>query len=372
MAHVGIYIGDSDAPLQNIRASLTPWTRYLADAGHQVDLVGAGVPFESADERCTQVRMPEQISRTMIGKLYDAYQTCLNYCQSRCPDCLIQFWKYPLHAPAVTIAGKRTNTPTLIRLNGDVFQQHRAIENSTKQALIYLFNRLGTVPPRIASHAIAFGPYGSAQLQQHGANAKHISILPPAADFDKRFSPPTNVEQRETKRKLGLSTDRTVVLYVGRVETSKGMDYLHTVVSSVELQKQYQFVLVGSGPGERGQPIHPITAAFNKETLLPVGPVPHERIHEYYRAADIYVHPSPYEGFPLVILESFACGLPILARPAGDIAIAVPTENLVEDPIDMVRILRDQAWITGCSNPSLFNPEYQQEILVESVDAAIK
>lgn len=371
MAHIGIYIGASDAPLQNIRASLTPWTRYLADAGHQVDLVGAGAPFESADKRCSQVPMPEQAYSTIVGKLRATYQTCLNYCQSRQPDCFIQFWRYPLHAPAVAVAGKRTHTPTLIRLNGDVFQQHQVIENSAKRAFVYLFNRLGTIPPRLTSHAIALGPYGSSQLQQYGADTEQISILPPAADFDDRFSPLLAAEQRKCKQKLGLSTDRTVALYVGRVEASKGMKYLRTVVSSIGLQKQYQFVLVGSGPGERGQPTHPITAAFNDETLLATGPVPHERIHEYYRAADIYLHPSPFEGFPLVILEAFACGLPIIARPAGDISIAIPDKNLVEKPTDMIRILREQSWINGQTNTALFSPEYQRKTLLDAVSTVI-
>jgi len=47
-----------------------------------------------------------------------------------------------------------------------------------------------------------------------------------------------------------------------------------------------------------------------------VGP---ERLRELYRESDVFVFPSFFEGFGLVILEAMACGLPAIAtdRSAG-------------------------------------------------------
>lgn len=42
-----------------------------------------------------------------------------------------------------------------------------------------------------------------------------------------------------------------------------------------------------------------------------------ERLREYYRHADIFVFPSHFEGFGLVLLEAMACGLPAVASDAS-------------------------------------------------------
>lgn len=46
------------------------------------------------------------------------------------------------------------------------------------------------------------------------------------------------------------------------------------------------------------------------------GPVPAEKLRERYQAADVFVFPSFFEGFGLVILEAVACGLPVIASDA--------------------------------------------------------
>jgi glycosyltransferase involved in cell wall biosynthesis len=44
-----------------------------------------------------------------------------------------------------------------------------------------------------------------------------------------------------------------------------------------------------------------------------VGPVGPETLRELYRESDVFVFPSFFEGFGLVILEAMACGLPVIA-----------------------------------------------------------
>lgn len=45
-----------------------------------------------------------------------------------------------------------------------------------------------------------------------------------------------------------------------------------------------------------------------------VGQLPRERVHFYYRAADLYLHPSHQEHAPVAVLEAAAAGLPLVLR----------------------------------------------------------
>ena len=77
---------------------------------------------------------------------------------------------------------------------------------------------------------------------------------------------------------------------------------------------------------------------------------PHGEIPKFLAAADVFVLPSLSEGFPLVILEALASGVPVVATPVGGIpdvltsgsnALLVEPGNVDELAEAITRILSD-------------------------------
>lgn len=142
-------------------------------------------------------------------------------------------------------------------------------------------------------------------------------LIPNGVDL-KTFTPLTQPERDRIRGELGLH-DRPVVLFVGRFVERKGLRLLHEVAKRMP---SIDWVFAGRGP------VDPTTWA------LPNVRVEHDRsgptLAELYGAADLLVLPSVGEGFPLVVGEALAMGLPVLVDPstiAGYQAVAAVAEG---------------------------------------------
>jgi len=97
------------------------------------------------------------------------------------------------------------------------------------------------------------------------------------------------------------------MLFVGRYVEKKGLRVLRALA---EARPDWTFLLVGSGP------IRP--EEWNLANLHNLGPQSQEALADLYRSADVLILPSVGEGYPLVIQEAMACGLPIVCGTPSD------------------------------------------------------
>jgi glycosyltransferase involved in cell wall biosynthesis len=141
--------------------------------------------------------------------------------------------------------------------------------------------------------------------------AKTIAIAPYGVDAE--FWSPGG-EGKELKRRRDEETrgDKIRFIYAGQSSIRKGIPVLIEAWEKAQL-RDAELLLVGSW-----------LLAADRLKKLPsgvrfVGPVGPERLRELYRESDVFVFPSFFEGFGLVILEAMACGLPVIAsdRSAG-------------------------------------------------------
>ncbi len=140
----------------------------------------------------------------------------------------------------------------------------------------------------------------------HGWGVTNTSTLNLGVDTA-AFRP--GADRVELREKLDLPRDRRVLLYVGRLAAEKNIEMLlrSFEVLNARHPGHYHLVIVGDGPLRRMLPAtRHRTDALTWRSYIQEN----TRLAEYYRAADVFVHPGVCETFGLVVLEAQACGLP--------------------------------------------------------------
>jgi len=150
------------------------------------------------------------------------------------------------------------------------------------------------------------------ELIRDGIRPKRIKEIPNGVDVN-QFKIVSREEKKKQKKAMALS-DRRVIVFVGRLEESKGvyllMEAWKQIVTCCE---KVCLVIVGVGSEEKK-----LKDMMNKEdirSVIFVGKT--ERVSQYLQAADIFVLPSIKEGFSNALLEAMASGLPVVATRLG-------------------------------------------------------
>lgn len=139
---------------------------------------------------------------------------------------------------------------------------------------------------------------------------RDVTVIPNAIDID-RFAGASGTHIRS---ELDVSVDCLVILQVGRYMPVK--NHLFSVQIAVALREagvDYRMLFVGTGP-EQAKIEASVKAHGLQEQVILLGL--REDIPELMAAADVMLMPSLHEGFPVVLVESQAAGLPALVSGA--------------------------------------------------------
>ena len=152
----------------------------------------------------------------------------------------------------------------------------------------------------------------------HGASRDRVGVIPNGVDTE-RFQPVSMVEAR---RELGMPLNVPVILSVGHLSPIKGFDLLVEAFSNIRLHEpQSRLYIVGGEPTTGPSAAESIRSKILhhrlEHSVTLVGPVSHDRLRAWYSAADVFVLLSRQEGWPNVVMESLACGTPVVATAVG-------------------------------------------------------
>jgi glycosyltransferase involved in cell wall biosynthesis len=137
-----------------------------------------------------------------------------------------------------------------------------------------------------------------------GAAAERVTVLRNGVDTA-AFRPP---EDRAAAR-AALGLDRPTLLSVGALIARKGHD---RTIAAMTMLPDCALLIVGEGP-EQGRLAAQIAALGLAGRVRLLGPQPHAALPACYGAADAMVLASSREGWANVLLESMACGTPVIA-----------------------------------------------------------
>jgi starch synthase len=146
----------------------------------------------------------------------------------------------------------------------------------------------------------------------------------------------------ETLRGFGIDPSRPFVLFNGRVTRQKGLPLL--LAATLKLDPQYQVVIVASSPDtpEIAAEVAALAGRVSAErgNLVWIDHfIPREDLIHLHSHATVFVCPSIYEPFGLVILEAMACETAVVASRVGgipEIVVEGETGYLVDfNPADL-------------------------------------
>lgn len=172
-----------------------------------------------------------------------------------------------------------------------------------------------------------------------------------------RFHPRTAGELSATLRVFGL-THRQYLLCVGTLEPRKNLALAIRSYLSLPraLQERYPMLLVGLPGWQQEQMGEAFQRAVRGNQIRLLGYQDDVTLAELIAGARLLLYPSLYEGFGLPVLESMACGTPVitsgaasLPEVAGRAGTYIDPQDEVECKVALCRLLEDDSeWQLKC------------------------
>jgi glycosyltransferase involved in cell wall biosynthesis len=210
------------------------------------------------------------------------------------------------------------------------------------------FNWIERVVRRRADGVIAFGRTTRDVLDARGWT-QPARTIPPGVDVTS-FAPDAAARD-DIRRKLRWDDRTPVVGFVGRFVAGKGLGLLTAALGRVKAP--WRALFVGAGPLERD--LRSWAAEYGDRVHVETA-VAHDRVPAFLNAMDLLAAPSQTtpgwrEQFGRMLVEAFACAVPVLASDSGEIPYVVDDAGVIVGERDregwiaaIDRLLADAGW----------------------------
>ena len=156
-------------------------------------------------------------------------------------------------------------------------------------------------------------------LRDLGAPPEKLHVLRNGVDLE-RFR---QLDQQAMRAELGLPKSAVILLSIGYLIERKGH---HLLIDALTQLPEAHLVIVGDGEEQANLARQIVERGLNQRVRL-VGVVPNAKLARWYSAADVLALASSREGWANVLLESMACGTPVVATRIWG------TPEIMRDPV---------------------------------------
>lgn len=279
--------------------------RELVMRGHEVHVFTAAVPDAPRDELQDGINVHRLRPIVRVGNaplLPQLLATLRGF------DVIHLHYPFILGAELVRLASLLYHTPVILSLHNDL------IGDGARARLFSVYQKLSarfTVRHVSTLGAVSLDHYEHSRLRLDlEGHEPSVVELPNGVDVE-LFHPLVGSNVRE---RYGISEDAFLVLFVAALDRAhhfKGLGHLLHAIS--QLPGGVWLLVVGDGELRSGYERQADSLGIAGRSVF-AGAVDHAETPPYYRSADITVLPSsPPESFGLVLIESMACGTPVVA-----------------------------------------------------------
>lgn len=154
-----------------------------------------------------------------------------------------------------------------------------------------------------------------AELEAQGI--ERLQVVPRGVDVEKRHPRFRSEEMRG--RLTNNHPDKKLLVYIGRLAVEKD---IHHIKPLLDKRNDVALAIIGDGPARRE-----LERTFKGTNTVFTGFLHGEELSQAFASGDAFIFPSTSETLGLVILESMAAGLPLIAAESG------PTVEQIEDGV---------------------------------------
>ncbi len=137
------------------------------------------------------------------------------------------------------------------------------------------------------------------------------------------------VERDLLRNQFNITKDTKVLISIGSLSEQKDYPNLFKAIQKLANQQDYRFFIVGEGSLK--DELHSLVESMGlKESITFLGI--RRDIPSLLSMADIFVLPSAWEGFGLVVAEAMSCERIVVATDCGGVSEVVGAEGFLVDP----------------------------------------
>lgn len=247
--------------------------------------------------------------------------------QSRLPQALHQQQADLVHG-LVNVLPLMTKIPGIVTVHDLSFLR---LPDKFQRAKRWYLTQLCRASVAKARHVIAVSRQTADDLCHFwGIEAGKISVIHNGVGAE--FTPGDEAAVAAFRQARGLP--ERFFLYLGTLEPRKNLPLLLRAFArwraeTTAEQRAVKLVIAGA----KGWFYEQIFALVNElhlaDAVLFPGFVPVAELPDWYRAAELFIYPSLFEGFGLPVLEAMACGVPVICSDTGSLVEVVGESALV-------------------------------------------